>query len=106
MNSCMLWYTTLSFIKIIFLKCLAESVFASCGCTPAYLQSVESLLFGENCSLYKMAICVVPSVKNFDYTTCKCPAPCSLNTPEASLVQYGKYNRNIGGRIETQISDI
>ena len=79
-------------------QCLAASVFTTCGCTPAYLQSEESIRLGNSsCSLYKMATCVVPSVKNFDYTSCKCAAPCSLNTPEASLVQYGKYNRKLGG---------
>ena len=40
-----------------------------------------------------MTFCVNPFLrKNFTLSSCECLSPCRENTPEASLVQYGKYN--------------
>ena len=68
-------------------------MFYKCGCTPEYLQCIDSIFFPSECSLYQMSFCVNPYIrKEFDGDKCGCLPACDSNVPEASLVQYGKYN--------------
>lgn len=46
-----------------------------------------------------MSFCVNPYVKkHFDEEKCGCLPACDSNVPEASLVQYGKYNYGHTGK--------